>query len=227
MSADPIATLVEHGEEHGCVHMTELHEIVQKLELEEDDVESLLERLEAHGIELTDDCSRAIEEEVTLHEHAGRVGDDRLAAAVPQRGRALPAADRRAGGRAREADRARRQGGEGPARQLEPAARRVDREEVPGARPDAARPDPGRDHRADPRRREVRLAQGLQVLDLRDVVDPAGSAARSREQGAHDPHPRPHRRARAEDRRAPSASWSRRSSARRPTRRWPSRRSCR
>ena len=34
------------------------------------------------------------------------------------------------------------------------------------------------DHRPDPRRREVRLAQGLQVLDLRDLVDPPGGAAR-------------------------------------------------
>src|SRR5690242_20483784 len=65
MAADPIALLVEHGEEHGCVHMTELYEIVQRLELEEDDIESLLERLEGSGIELTDDCSRAIEEEVS------------------------------------------------------------------------------------------------------------------------------------------------------------------
>src|SRR2546426_6612820 len=64
MSQDPIAALLEHGDEHGCVHMTELHEIVQKLELEEEEVESLLERLESHGIELTDDCSRAIEEDI-------------------------------------------------------------------------------------------------------------------------------------------------------------------
>src|SRR4051794_1063422 len=64
MAQDPIAVLVEHGEEHGCVHMTELYETVQKLELEEDDIETLLERLDSHGIELTDDCSRAIEEEV-------------------------------------------------------------------------------------------------------------------------------------------------------------------
>jgi RNA polymerase primary sigma factor len=64
MSQDPIATLVEHGEEHGCVHMTELHEVVQKLELEDEEVEALIERLESHSIELTDDCSRAIEVEV-------------------------------------------------------------------------------------------------------------------------------------------------------------------
>src|SRR6476646_5893527 len=65
MTADPIAILIEYGEEHGCVHMTELYEIVQKLELEEDDIETLLERLDSHGVELTDDCSRAIEEDVT------------------------------------------------------------------------------------------------------------------------------------------------------------------
>jgi RNA polymerase primary sigma factor len=65
MNQDPIAILIEHGEEHGCIHMTELYDVVQKLELEEDDIESLLERLDSHGIELTDDCSRVIEEEVT------------------------------------------------------------------------------------------------------------------------------------------------------------------
>jgi len=65
MSVDPIAVLLEHGDEHGCVHLTELHDIVQKLEMEEHDIEVLLERLDSHGIELTDDCSRAIEEDVT------------------------------------------------------------------------------------------------------------------------------------------------------------------
>src|SRR6266568_6011679 len=64
MTADPVAHLLEHAEEHGCVHQTELNEVVHKLELEEEDVENLLEKLEARGIELTDDCSRAIEEEV-------------------------------------------------------------------------------------------------------------------------------------------------------------------
>src|SRR5919206_315329 len=64
MAHDPIALLIEHGEEHGCVHMTELYEITARLELEEEDIENLLERLEQAGIELTDDCSRAIEEDV-------------------------------------------------------------------------------------------------------------------------------------------------------------------
>src|SRR6266511_4354466 len=58
MSEDLIARLFEHGEEHGCVHLTELNETVQALELDEDDIEALFERLEAAGIELSDDCAR-------------------------------------------------------------------------------------------------------------------------------------------------------------------------
>jgi RNA polymerase primary sigma factor len=64
MSIDPVSALIEHGEEHGCVHMTELYEVVGRLELDEEEIESLLERLEAHGVELTDDCSRVSEEAV-------------------------------------------------------------------------------------------------------------------------------------------------------------------
>jgi RNA polymerase primary sigma factor len=64
MAQDPLALLIEHGDEHGCVNMTELHDLVRKLDLEEEDVEALFERLESHGVDVTDDCSRAIEEEV-------------------------------------------------------------------------------------------------------------------------------------------------------------------
>jgi len=62
---DPIAVLVEHGEEHGCVSASELNELAARLELDDEDTENLLERLEAAGIDVTDDCSRAIEEDVT------------------------------------------------------------------------------------------------------------------------------------------------------------------
>jgi RNA polymerase primary sigma factor len=65
MAEDRIALLIEHGDEHGCVNMTELHEIVAKLELEDEEIENLLERLELRGIGVTDDCSRTIEEEVS------------------------------------------------------------------------------------------------------------------------------------------------------------------
>ena len=65
MTADPLAHLLEHAEEHGCVHQSELYELTHKLELDDEEVEQLLERLETHGVELTDDCSRAFEEDVT------------------------------------------------------------------------------------------------------------------------------------------------------------------
>jgi len=161
MSQDPIAVLVEHGEEHGCIHMTELYEVVQKLELDEEEIESLLERLDTHGIELTDDCSRAIEEEVSYTNPALAVTTtDALQLFLNEAGR-YPL--------------------------------------LTAPQPVAARPDPGGDHRPHPRGREVRLAEGLQVLDLRDLVDPPGGAARRREQGAHDPDPGAHRRAGTED----------------------------
>jgi RNA polymerase primary sigma factor len=65
MTADPIAHLLEHSEEHGCVHQSELYELMQRLELDDEEIDQLLERLESHGVELTDDCSRAFEEDVT------------------------------------------------------------------------------------------------------------------------------------------------------------------
>ena len=82
----------------------------------------------------------------------------------------------------------------------QPAAGRLDRPPLPDAGDHPRRPDPGGRDRPDPRDREVRLAQGLQVLDLRDLVDPPGGAARRRQQGAHDPDPGARRRARAEGR---------------------------
>ena len=57
-----------------------------------------------------------------------------------------------------------------------------------------SRSDPGRQHRPDEGGRQVRVPPRVQVLDLRDVVDPAGYHARDRRPGADDPHPRPHDR---------------------------------
>src|SRR3954453_22759165 len=62
MSTDPIARLLEHGEEHGCIHLTQLNEVVQTLEMDEDDIEALFERIETAGIDLTDDCARITDE---------------------------------------------------------------------------------------------------------------------------------------------------------------------
>jgi RNA polymerase primary sigma factor len=60
MAEDPIARLLEHGEEHGCIHLTQLNEVVQALELDEEQIETLFERIESAGIDLTDDCARIV-----------------------------------------------------------------------------------------------------------------------------------------------------------------------
>jgi RNA polymerase primary sigma factor len=53
-----INALIERGEEQGCVNLTEMHQLVQSLELDDDEVDALYERIEARGIDLTDDCGR-------------------------------------------------------------------------------------------------------------------------------------------------------------------------
>ena len=122
-------------------------------------------------------------EEVELDSTSPAGGDHREPADLPERGRPAPPAHRRRGGHARQARRARRSRRQGAHGQLQPAPGRLDRQALPRPRPAAPRPDPGRRHRPQPRGREVRLPQGLQVLDLRDVVDPPGLPARGREPG--------------------------------------------
>ena len=48
--------------------------------------------------------------------------------------------------------------------------------------------------------REVRLPQGIQVLDVRDMVDPPGDRPCARRQGAHDQDPGARRREAQQDR---------------------------
>ena len=127
-------------------------------------------------------------------------GHDRLAAALPEGHRQGRPAHRGAGGRAGEADRARRAPREAGDGRGQPAPRRLDRQEVPQPGPAVPRSDPGGDDRARARGREVRPPQGLQVLDLRDVVDPPGRRPRARRQGADDPDAGPRRREAEQDR---------------------------
>ena len=95
----------------------------------------------------------------------------------------------RSGGRRSEG--AAREEGDGRG---EPAPRDLHREEVHEPRPAVPRPDPGRQHRPDEGGRQVRIPPRLQVLDVCDVVDPAGDHALDRRPGAHDPHPGAHDR---------------------------------
>jgi RNA polymerase primary sigma factor len=57
-SRTEVAALLARGEERGCVNLSEFDELVQALELMDDDVEALESYLEAHGIDIADDCGR-------------------------------------------------------------------------------------------------------------------------------------------------------------------------
>src|SRR4051794_7237139 len=110
----------------------------------------------------------------------GGGGRGRFPAAVFDRDRQVRSADGCAGGGAGEADRARRSEGESGGGRGEPAAGGVDREAISQPGGAVPRPDPGGDDRADACNREVRPPQGVQVFDLRDLVDPAGGGAVAR-----------------------------------------------
>jgi RNA polymerase primary sigma factor len=53
-----LETLLARGEEHGCIELSEVDEVAQTLELEDDDVQALYEEIERRGIDLRDDCGR-------------------------------------------------------------------------------------------------------------------------------------------------------------------------
>jgi RNA polymerase primary sigma factor len=59
MTTSPIDALVERGEELGCVSLSELSELTP--ELSEEEAQALADRLQARGIDVTDDCGRASE----------------------------------------------------------------------------------------------------------------------------------------------------------------------
>ena len=101
---------------------------------------------------------------------------------------------RRAEGRARGAP-----GQEGNGRGQSPP-RDLDRQEIHQPRPAVPRPDPGRQHRPDEGGRQIRIPPRLQVLDLCDLVDPAGDHALDRRPGPHHPHSRAHDRDHQQDR---------------------------
>src|SRR5919109_1088149 len=58
MSEDQLRTLIERGEEEGCIQLSYFSELVQELELGEDEVAALYEQLDERGIELRDDCGQ-------------------------------------------------------------------------------------------------------------------------------------------------------------------------
>jgi RNA polymerase primary sigma factor len=58
-SRPEVAALLARAEERGCVNLSEFDELVQTLELLDEDIDSLEAHLEAHGIDIGDDCGRS------------------------------------------------------------------------------------------------------------------------------------------------------------------------
>src|SRR5918995_1365872 len=54
----PFAALIDRGEERGCLDLSEVDELAQALELEDNDLGNLYEQLQLRGIDLRDDCGR-------------------------------------------------------------------------------------------------------------------------------------------------------------------------
>jgi RNA polymerase primary sigma factor len=75
MEPAALEALVERGEEEGCINLSELSEVTQ--ELSEEEAQALADRLEARGIDVTDDCGRAGEPGPTyaLDELSNMTGD--------------------------------------------------------------------------------------------------------------------------------------------------------
>ena len=183
---------------------SELNEVVEPIGLDPLETDSLYHELEKRAIEIVDDVlangdvdPAAFPSPLPL-ELSWETTTDALQLFLREAGRS-PLPHRGPGGRAREADRARRPDREAADDPVESAARRLDREELPQPGAPFSRPDPGGHARPDPCGREVRLAPRLQVLHLRHLVDPPGGRARARGQGAGDPDAGPHRRADAQD----------------------------
>jgi RNA polymerase primary sigma factor len=65
-SRPEVAALIARGEERGCINLSEFDELAQSLELGDEDLYALEAQLEAHGIDISDDCGRSGVEPTTF-----------------------------------------------------------------------------------------------------------------------------------------------------------------
>jgi RNA polymerase primary sigma factor len=54
-----LVRLLDRGEEQGCVNLSELSELVQELELDDEQAQELHDRIDASGLAVSDDCGRS------------------------------------------------------------------------------------------------------------------------------------------------------------------------
>jgi RNA polymerase primary sigma factor len=88
MSYEQLRTLIEAGEEMGCINMSVFNALVQELELDHDELNGLYEQIEERGIELTDDCGLpAIEESTYVNSEVAAMTTDSLQLFLNEAGR--------------------------------------------------------------------------------------------------------------------------------------------
>ncbi len=206
MLAERTDELLNRGRSQGFLSTEEVADLLQEGDLSAVEVEEFYATLEEEEITVVERRGRARPaEDPGCGGGSGGAGDacdadsprrrhGRLHPDVPRGDRQGAAPDPRRRDKARQGHRPRLQEVQGQARRGQPQARRLHSQEVPQPRGLFPGPHPGGQPRAHQGGREVRPLQGLQVLDLRDVVDPPGHNPGHSRQGAHHPHPRPHGR---------------------------------
>jgi RNA polymerase primary sigma factor len=65
MAQPELTALFELGEREGCLELSEIAQVVETLELDDEEVEKLYDDLQLRGIELSDDCGRRATREST------------------------------------------------------------------------------------------------------------------------------------------------------------------
>ena len=58
MAENEVRALIEHGEEEGCIELSEVARVAEAAELDDENVERLYDDIQTRGIELSDDCGR-------------------------------------------------------------------------------------------------------------------------------------------------------------------------
>jgi RNA polymerase primary sigma factor len=58
MNTSHIDALIRRGDELGCLNLSEVSELTHELDLSDEEAQALADRLEARGIDVTDDCGR-------------------------------------------------------------------------------------------------------------------------------------------------------------------------
>src|ERR687892_2515984 len=87
MTQPEMSALLAKGEETGCVELSELNELVERLELPDAEVERLYQEAQDRDIEISDDCGRAADTPVYVNGDLATATTDALQLFLNEAGR--------------------------------------------------------------------------------------------------------------------------------------------